>query len=213
MKIATKISIVAIFMLIFWGCENEHPEYNIMDYFWPLQKGKIFTFESKDGLKRRIQIMNITSKNNGKIFVETEQQVEQPANVIRLLKIFYEIDSQQEVIQQESLFQDESNFIILKGPLQRGTTWNTQRIVKHENEIVDTPNGHCEIAQMKRQYILSQKTFCLQTVCQLDGKGISVFTDEFYCKGLGNVESTLKITYKNNRQKAFTRTEKLIEIK
>jgi hypothetical protein len=212
MKIATKISIVAIFLLVFLGCENEHQQYNIMDFFWPLQKGKIFTFESQDGLERRIQIMNITQKNNGTIVVETEQQIEQ-SNLIRLLKFFYEIDPQQKIIYRQEYSKHSSNFIILKGPLRRGTTWNTQQVVTKENEIVDTANGHCEIAQMKRQDILSQKTLCLQTVCQLEGKGIAMFTDAFYCKGLGEVENTLKITYKNSRQKAITHTEKLIEIK
>lgn len=208
MKLTAIGSAAALTLLLFGAGEATE---SIMDYFGPLQEGKTFLFKVSNILitgipeKREHVIKVILDKTTR---IETEETIGNATpRTIR-----YELDPKQDAIYKKDTT-TSADILLLKGPPHAGTTWQRKFFMTKNGAVTDAPTGLCRIAQIAKKPVLGKERDCLQVICQVDGKQTSVHTDESYCKGVGQIENTFTITYKNSQQKPFTHSEKLIEIK
>src|SRR5581483_5372671 len=112
-------------VLVTSGCSSQKGD-PVADYFWPLKKGQIFTYELEGGGKHIIKLSEVTQESNGNFQVSTEEEiVETNLPVNAPMKDHFRIDLKNNVIYRstQSGAAPPKEAIYLKGPIRRGVEW------------------------------------------------------------------------------------------
>ncbi len=214
-------------VLSHYGCEREAGE-PASTFFWPLQEGKSFVYEASAGVHRTIQIVKVTHQNDQRILVETEERMEgsdSTGSFRQPRRALWELDLANDIIRFRSMPAARSAAgITLRGPVRKGTTWVSEFVMsgpvdegtptedKSQRKVYIKAKGVCRITGMVQRSVLGQQVQCAQYSCPLESKELSVTEDGSNCRGVGRMESSVTIVYKNGRQEPFTHSERLIDI-
>lgn len=102
---------------------------------------------------------------------------------------------------------------MLVGPVREGARWETYFTVSGPGVAIRA-TGTCNITSMTQREVLGKQALCAQHTCPMESKELSVIESGSYCRGIGQAETQLDISYKTSQQAPIRYGEKLlIEIK
>jgi len=142
-----------LILIFFLSCSSHDQYEQAIDYFYPLEKGKAYIYNSDFGtdvIKKIIRVEEIT-KEKEKVLVRISETLKIPSGLRNefessgtvkfpeTIKNEYEYIIRSNLIKRKQIVKDKSpkEFIYLKGPIRKGISWKTQGTYFLQTQIIE----------------------------------------------------------------------------
>lgn len=206
---------VLVLVLLLSGCE-ERPRETVIDYFWPLQEGRVFVYETNDASTHSVHLKHIEHRSDGTILVATTQARSGTSQAEGSSEMAYELIPKEDVVYLVEPFGKQSErAVLLKGPIGKGNAWTSEFLMTGPKDavvktIMIKASGPCGTKDAGTRLVLGTEVSCISCACRMESEGLSVYDEHTYCRGIGGIGGKVVVTYKRSGQQPFTWEERLV---
>ena len=204
---------------ILTGCEDPRVGPPAKDFFWPLERGKVYEYQVGEDAIALVEISKITQGEEGALYVESRhtQWNKKTDERQRGEKFIYRIFEDLDVI-TVSREGSSGKATVFAGPVAVGTQWLslatiTGPVDAERKTVFLTAKGYCRIHHVRDEQAFGQSRRCMHYSCPLEGEGVSLMEEGTYCNGLGRLRIRYTVQYKDSGQQPIIREVKLIKVR